>query len=352
MKVLHLPVNFASYIYHTVKGLKEIGVDARGLVFNNSPLSSSEGLINVEIPSGKELFHYLFGKMQRTYYFLKLAKWADVIHWYFGTPALSSRFGRIDLKYLKFLKKPAVVEWLGSDIRIPEVEAKDNPYFLSVLNDYQARTGVSFEKSYRLQSLFAKAGFACIVSIDMQQYLFPNLWRKVYIVFQRIFLPEYKPLYPDPSARRPIVVHSPSNPVIKGTSAVIKAVELLKEKYDFQFILVKNTPHREALQIMQRADIFVDQFVLGAYAMASLEAMAFGKPVICYIKPSLLEKYPPDLPIVNANQDNLADALEELLKDGKLRYEIGKRSRQYVEKYHDAVKLAKQLVHIYKEIGV
>ena len=102
MKVLHLPVNFASFIYHTVKGLKEIGVDARGLVFNNPPLSFSEGLINVEIPSRKELFHYLSGKMQRIYYFLKLAKWADVIHWYFGAHAFSSRLGRIDLKYLKF----------------------------------------------------------------------------------------------------------------------------------------------------------------------------------------------------------------------------------------------------------
>lgn len=289
--------------------------------------------------------------IRATYLFLKFAQWADVIHWYYGEPALPTRLGRMDLGYLKLLKKPGVVEWQGSDIRIPEVEAKDNPYSLPIMDYYKALRGVSLEKSYRNQSLFAKSGFACIVPVEMQQYLFPNLWTKSYLVFQRLFLSEFKPFYPDPTVRRPIVVHAPSEPVLKGTSAVLKAVELLKEKHDFQFILVKNMPHREALQIMQRADIFLDQFVLGFYGMGSVEAMAFGKPVICYIKPSIREKYPPDLPIVNANQDNLVDVLENLLKDGKLRHEIGKRSRQYAEKYHDAVKLAHRLVEIYKEIS-
>jgi hypothetical protein len=56
------------------------------------------------------------------------------------------------------------------------------------------------------------------------------------------------------------------------------------------------------------------------------------------------------LPIINATQDNLADVLEPLLRDGELRHEIGKRSRVYVEKYHDAIKLAYRLVDIYQAV--
>jgi glycosyltransferase involved in cell wall biosynthesis len=103
---------------------------------------------------------------------------------------------------------------------------------------------------------------------------------------------------------------------------------------------------------VQKADIFLDQFVLGDHGMAALEAMAFGKPVVCYIKPTIAEKYPNDCPIVNANQDNLSEVLESLLNSGKLRYDIGRKSRSYVEKYHDTTVLANKLLDIYKEIMV
>lgn len=54
MRVLHLPVNLASYMYHTVKGLREIGVDVRSLAYNNSPMWSSEGLVNLRFPPRKK----------------------------------------------------------------------------------------------------------------------------------------------------------------------------------------------------------------------------------------------------------------------------------------------------------
>lgn len=71
--------------------------------------------------------------------------------------------------------------------------------------------------------------------------------------------------------------------------------------------------------------------------------MAYGKPVVGYIKPSLVGRYPADLPIISANPDNLADVLESLLQSGTLRYEAGRRGRLYVEKHHDAVGLAPRL---------
>ena len=94
----------------------------------------------------------------------------------------------------------------------------------------------------------------------------------------------------------------------------------------------------------------MDQVVGGSHGLATLEAMAFGKPVVCYIKPSLVPKFPPELPIVNANQDNLAEVLAGLLADGARRQRIGRQSRAYVEKYHDAHDVARRLVTIYEEL--
>jgi glycosyltransferase involved in cell wall biosynthesis len=78
--------------------------------------------------------------------------------------------------------------------------------------------------------------------------------------------------------------------------------------------------------------------------------MAFGKPVICYIRPDLTETYPQDLPIVSANPDNLYDQLKQLVKDAELRYVLGNKGRKYVEKHHEGTAVIKQLIAIYKQV--
>ena len=114
--------------------------------------------------------------------------------------------------------------------------------------------------------------------------------------------------------------------------------------------MIHGVEHSKVLEIVRDCDIMLDQFVLGAHGVAALEAMAFGKPTLCYIKPSFVGRYPNDLPIINANQENLTEVLAGLLEDGQKRYEIGCRSRAYVEKYHDAHKIARDLVVIYQDL--
>ncbi|MDQ3323417.1 MAG: hypothetical protein M3525_13450, partial [Acidobacteriota bacterium] len=83
---------------------------------------------------------------------------------------------------------------------------------------------------------------------------------------------------------------------------------------------------------------------------AAVEAMAFGKPVVCYINPVTGKDYPNDLPIFNANPDNITERLEVFVKDATLRHELGKKGRVYVEKYHDDKKIARELVETYREV--
>ena len=103
--------------------------------------------------------------------------------------------------------------------------------------------------------------------------------------------------------------------------------------------------------MIRDCDIFLDQFLLGTtYGLAAVEAMALGKPVVCYLMPSSLNEFPQGLPVVNANPDNLAEILEPLIRDPQLRNRIGRQSRVYAESHHDAHKYAEWLKSIYENL--
>lgn len=348
MKVLHLPFNIASQISVTVRALRDIGIDARGLV-------TSSHLINddryIEIPPIVEGSRYsvqgILSRARRWQSILAALKWADVVHWHFTNVLWWS----CDLRYAKRLGKARIVEFWGSDIRIPEIASADNQYAARFYAEHPDLARNAGKHSLNRQAMFARNGYACTVAdADLESYVRRDLFPRLYRIRQRLILSDFQMSYPDPHKRRPLIVYAPSNKVIKGTDAVLRAIEELKSKYEFDFQLIHGIEHCESLEIVRNCDIMLDQFMVGAHGLAALEAMAFGKPVVCYIKPSLVSMYPDDLPIVNANQENLADVIKNLLEDSQRRHEIGRCSRAYVEKYHDAHKIAQELVAIYEEL--
>ncbi|MCX7670987.1 MAG: hypothetical protein N2439_13060 [Anaerolineae bacterium] len=349
MRVLHLPLNIASQASVTVRALRHLGVDARGLVVSPAAIQSADELEVIPI-AARPRWRRLADALRHLPYVFAAIRWADVLHWHYGTTALPFR---LDLHWARALRKPGVVEFWGSDVRIPEVEARDNPYYARLGADYEYARAESAAGSRRTQELFARAGMACVISChSLRPHLQADLFPQPYFVRQRVWLPDFAPRPPDSDNRRPLLVHSPSAPIAKGTPAVLAAVEKLQGRYAFDFRLIQNMPRPEALRVVRAADIYLDQFVLGGYGLAALEAMAFAKPVVLYVKPSLLAQYPADLPVVNATQENLAEVLASLLADGTLRREAGLRSRAYVERYHDAMAAAQQLIGIYRELLV
>lgn len=271
----------------------------------------------------------------------------DIVHWYFGHKALP--YG-LDIALLRLLGIPRLVEWQGSDIRDPQFEAQENRYYAEAWeNGYEYRDFENSETARERQVEFARAGFACAAPVGMLQYVKKDVFPRVYTIPQRLMLSDYTPTFPDVRTKIPLLVHSPSAPITKGTAAVLKAVEALRSRCDFEFKLIQGVPRAEALELMTSADIFLDQFVLGDRGMAALEAMALGKPVVCYIKPSLEPLYPGS-PIVNATQETLPTVLEQLIADPQRRHELGVKSRAYVEKLYEPRRLAAELLEVYKAV--
>lgn len=143
------------------------------------------------------------------------------------------------------------------------------------------------------------------------------------------------------------ILHAPSRRRLKGTEHVLRAIKKLKDKgYSIELILVENTPHKEAIEIYKNVDIVVDQLQIGWYGMLAQECMALSKPVCVYLREDL-EGYIPLHPMLNTTTDNIEENLRLLIEDPRLRLDMGKKGRRYVEKVHDSDKIARRLMNLY-----
>ena len=350
LRVWHVPVNYGSLPANTVRLLRAGGVDAHGLFFTNSVMRSHEGVKAIVGAPFKQPVRWLVSRIRWIATFARqlLTLKPDIVHWYFGKTALPFD---IDLLIVRRLKIPRLVEWQGSDIRTPEVENADNPYYARALAEgYEYAEVESLTNAINRQARFAQAGFASAAPIGMLQYVRKDIFPQTHVIHQRLLLSEYTPRFPELNNAIPRIVHSPTAKIAKGTPAVMRAIEQVKPRLAYDFRLVSGLPYAEAQEITRNADIFLDQFVLGDIGMASLEAMALGKPVVCYIKPSLAARYPDDMPIVNATQEMLPNVLAELIASPRLRRELGERGRAYMEKHYDSQKLTDELTSLYQTV--
>lgn len=346
MKILHLPTNIASMPAITVKALNKAGHEAIGLILDSNIMQSSEGMMVFNFEKGSLLKYPIILKWYLE--FLRLVKWADVIHWCgsFSKPLL-----KITLPVIKYYNKPAVVEFVGSDIRNPEIEFLDNPYYKEVFYNGYEYPYESAENSKSTQKMFADAGFKVIAMPGMGQYIDKAIFPEQYKIFQRIEVDKFEFLPPDPNNKRPLVVHAPTAPVGKGSKYIQKAIDELKVIYKFDFILINNMPHKEAMELMQKCDIYIDQLISGSYGMAALEAMSYGKPVISFMKQNVLnDEFPYDLAIINSNPNNIYEVLKSYIENGSKRFEAGNKSRNYVLKYHNLKTVIPDLIKTYQRI--
>ncbi len=344
MRVLHLPFNVSSQISVTVAALRSLGVEARGFARNFSAIQDYAAIETMEWVGKPQAVARLWRGIRWRWKLVRAMAWADLLHWYWG----ESTWRGLDLRIAARLGKPRLIEFWGDDLRCPAIASQDNPYIARM---YEQNPELAQSHSKTVQRLFRKHGFACLLpGYELADYLLPSLFPGYYQTRQRLELGNFKPRFPDPCQERPLIVHASSDKTRKGTEAVLRAVEKLAQRHSFDFKLIHQMPRSEALEAVAQCDVFLDQFTIGAEGLAALEAMALGKPVVCFIKPSLRDRYPPDLPVVVGEQGNLAETVAPLLENGQRRHEIGVRSREFIEQHYDSRKIAGDLVEIYEDL--
>jgi len=291
----------------------------------------------------------------------------DVFHFHSGltfTPQrgfLKKYFLYFDVRILKLLRKKVVFQWWGCAIRLKQIDEK---YQFSCCHTCtlqrqsfgDGREDCAEEFKRKMATLAQKLGDLNLTVGDllvMFPYMKPlnnavntDLWKP--LPFEEI--PEKFRLPKTDNLR---IYHAYGNSEIrggdaKGSSFVKKAVEeLQKEGYKIELMLFDKVPNLDVRYYQMQADICVDQLRAGCYGSNAVECMAVGKPVIVYVRDDVLKISPFDLPIVNANPNNIKEVLRRLIENKELREKIGKQSREFAVKEHDFKVVAKKLEEYY-----
>jgi glycosyltransferase involved in cell wall biosynthesis len=266
-----------------------------------------------------------------------------LIHYYSGT--ILPEY--IDLKLFQLLGKPMIISWAGGDARITKIARGNNPYFYRPANDPRDK-----ETEKRLAHISKYVHFVA-TDPEMAEYSVP-FFEKVFNLKQPVNLNECICRYPLVNQSIPLIYHIPTHSGVKGTNYIVSAIDRLRsEGLSFEFKLLEAKFSQKEMRVkLSEPDIYVDELLCGSYGVTAIEAMGSGKPTITYIREDLVDKFPKELPLVNANPDTIYQRLRELIKDAELRQEIGRRSREYVEKYHSLEAVGPELLKIYREIGM
>jgi hypothetical protein len=156
---------------------------------------------------------------------------------------------------------------------------------------------------------------------------------------------------PTKARERPIIVHAPSDPKIKGTPLILEALEALSGHFAFDLVLVQGKTHEEAMRIYRDADLVVDQVLAGWYGGLAVEVMAMGKPVASAIRKSDLSFIPValsmELPTLRLEPATIREDLADILRRRAEWPAIGKAGRRYVERWHHPDHMARALYRIY-----
>ncbi len=99
------------------------------------------------------------------------------------------------------------------------------------------------------------------------------------------------------------------------------------------------------------ADVVADQFILGSLGSISWEVFSCEKPLLASINETQYKKlYGEPPPVVNASSSQKISENLNYLTDKKTRSEIGRKSRNWIIKYHDPHLFSQKIQIIYNTI--
>jgi glycosyltransferase involved in cell wall biosynthesis len=264
----------------------------------------------------------------------------DVFVYYSTSTILRPTLAKyLELQLLGFARKRLVLLAYGADVQAT-TRMKDLLYKHALSMDYPDFVRQP-EETLRTLHYCSRHADHIVAGADWVDYM--PWWDSLTAGHFAIDTEEWRPPpeQPAPAGDRPVkVLHAPNHREIKGTRFLISACkELRREGVAVELQVVEDVSNTELHELMLESDIIADQFIIGWYAMFAIEGMALAKPVLCYLRPDLLELYrlysfAGACPLVNTPASRIKEVLEELAGDPARRAELGARGRRYVEAHH------------------
>ncbi len=241
----------------------------------------------------------------------------------------------------RFLSKRGVrivCYFTGNDIRSPrlmrELEAETGrpniATYLGVVNPVFTSPGYDDAKRRLAESANRYADAVFNAAIDQLSYLAPGAHPFLY------FHPDdeiVESLDKFDDVARPVVLHAPSSPALKGTQLVRAAVaRLRREGYDFEYVELSGVSHDRVREALERAHIVLNEFYSYVPGVFGVEGLAAG----CAVVTSADERLDPELPKgsneawVPTEHFAVVDSLRALLDEPDRARALAERGRQWV----------------------
>ncbi len=358
MRVLHGPVNVGNQPWVLSRAERRLGLKS-DLVVNYGTW--------LQYPADRTLGGYqkkTWGAIaSRASFALSAPFRYDVFHYYFGrTFMLWDDFGAklgdhddivlSDLHLARRLGRRTFMTLQGCDIRLAR-ESNARNAITACANGHCSAYATCVQS---IDNDRERMRETLLSLMDRVFYLNPELGHYapsgIFLPYANVDVSTSVPVKSD-AARRPRIVHAPSDGAIKGTPLILAAIDRLKQRYDFEFILVQNLPHADAMAIYRSADLAIDQIYAGWYGGFAVELMAMGIPVAAYIREEDEMFVPADMwaenPILRLKPQTLEADIANVLDNRKEWPRLGALARRYALRWHDPLMIAGALKRIYAD---
>lgn len=277
----------------------------------------------------------------RPYYVFVKALWRyRVLYFYFnGGPLMSARWSwRIEPFLLKLAGIRTVVMPYGADVQ--DLVTSPNLLFKHAMSvDYPMFC--DRRRRVRRQVDLWTSHADCVLSgVEWVDYMYH--WDILMLGHFSIDTSAWAPVEWRPRRGPLRILHAPNHRAIKGTDYFVQAVsDLRDEGYEVELVMLQGVPNDEIKQVMESVDLVADQLVVGWYAMFAIEAMAMGKPVLCYLREDLLDLYADaglidrgEIPLINCTPKSVKDTIRALIEDESILQRAALAGPCFVAKHH------------------
>lgn len=224
----------------------------------------------------------------------------------------------------------------GSDLRDlrRHAEMYDSSPFAGEWDDRLARMQDGVEQR---RTLAAQAGVPVFVPTpDMLDFVPEATWLPLVVDPAR-----YAATSPVLERERPVVLHAPTNPQLKGTAVIQQVLSEFDRDGLISYRELGGVPNDQMPGALADADIVVDQIVLGNVGVLATEAMASGRVVLSHVLDHVRERFAradprgETVPVVDARPNTLAGVLSGILADREQFRALAGRGPAWVARNHD-----------------
>jgi glycosyltransferase involved in cell wall biosynthesis len=266
----------------------------------------------------------------------------DAYIFLFGNTITNSR---LELWLLKLLRKRMIFVYVGSDARPPFIDGVWFPAGEEPAMAKACAMARRFKQKIRLHERYADF---LVNSPSTAQY-----HEKKFINWFAMGLPKVAPeghstrdATGSPRDGSVRILHSPSNPAIKGSLAIVEVVERLRARgHAIELVKIEGVSNEVVLRELARCDFVIDQLYSDTpMAAFATEAAHYGKPAVVggYFAEEMADAVRPEYipPSLFVTPETLEAAVERLVVDKDFRETLGQRASEYVNSRWSAVKVA------------